>query len=182
VRGVEALAQFSVRYKSAGKKEGVFQGLCLAKSDVEKRIAEIGPLGLVLAAKRCMVSIRCGYDKRISICEGRNEDARIAGRNDYDLISYARLVEHLSESGWLKGFSSPSRCDSKTVGGAVRRKDEKQDLSPFIFLASAFNVAASVSIVAPPPFLVLDLTTTDPCPNWLAKICAAPVASRRKTP
>ena len=76
-----------------------------------------------------MVSIRCGDDKCISICEARNEDARIAGRNDYDLMSYARFVEHLSESGWLKGFSSPSRCDSKTVGRAVRRKDEKQNVT-----------------------------------------------------
>ena len=100
-RAVKALAQFSVRYKSAGKKEGVFQGLRLAKSDIEKGIAEIGPLGLVLASKRCMVCLRCGDDKCIRICEARNEDARIAGRNDYDLMSHARLVEHLSESGWL---------------------------------------------------------------------------------
>ena len=80
VRRVKALAQFSLRYKRAGKKEGFFQGLRLAKSDVEKRIAEIGPLGLVLASKRCMVGIRCGDDKCISICKARNEDPRIAGR------------------------------------------------------------------------------------------------------
>jgi hypothetical protein len=134
VRRVKALAQFSLRHKIAGKKEGVFQGVRLAESDVEKGIAEIGPRGLVLASKRCMVSIRCGDDKCISICEARNEDARIAGRNDYDLMSHARLIEHLTESGWLKDFSSPSRCDSKTVGGAVGRKDEKQNVTLTIHL------------------------------------------------
>ena len=65
--------------QGCGQEERRLSGFRLAKSDVEKGIAEIGPLRLVLAAKRCMISIRCGDDKRISICEARNEDARIAG-------------------------------------------------------------------------------------------------------
>jgi hypothetical protein len=36
--------------------------------------------------------------------------------------------------------------------------------------------------VAPPPVLVLNLITTEPCPNRLPTTCAAPVASLRKTP
>jgi hypothetical protein len=55
-------------------------------------------------------------------------------------------------------------------------------LSPLIFFASACNVVASVSTVALPPVLVLYFTTTGSPPNRLATICAAPVASRRKTP
>src|SRR4029077_3802475 len=106
--------------QDAGKKEGFFQGLRLAQSGVEKRIAEISPLGFVLASKRCMVGIRCGDDKCISICQARNEDARIAGRNYHDLMLHARLVEHLGESGWLQRISSPPRCDGKTVRRAVR--------------------------------------------------------------
>ena len=62
------------------------------------------------------------------------------------------------------------------------RMRNRMSLSPFIFFASEFSVAASVSTVAPPPFFVLNLTTTDPFPNRLPIICAAPVASRRKTP
>src|SRR4051794_26412700 len=55
-------------------------------------------------------------------------------------------------------------------------------LSPFIFFASACEVVASVSTVALPPVLVLYFTTTGSPPNRLATICAALVASRRKTP
>src|SRR6476619_1208256 len=58
----------------------------------------------------------------------------------------------------------------------------RMSLSPFILFASACNVVASVSTVALPPVLVLYLTTTGSPPNRLATICAAPVASRRKTP
>src|SRR6266571_3585885 len=58
----------------------------------------------------------------------------------------------------------------------------RMSLSPFIFFASACNVVASVSTVALPPVLVLYFTTTGSPPNRLATICAAPVASRRKTP
>ena len=99
-----------------GKKEGVFQGFRFTESDVEKRIAEISPLGFVLASKRCMVGIRCGDDKCISICQARNEDARIAGRNYHGLMLHARLVEHLGEIGWLQRISSPPRCDGKPSG------------------------------------------------------------------
>ena len=62
------------------------------------------------------------------------------------------------------------------------RTRNRMSLSPFIFFASACNVAASALRVAPPPVLVLNLTTTGPCPNRLPTICAAPVASLRKTP
>src|SRR6266446_1306544 len=58
----------------------------------------------------------------------------------------------------------------------------RMSLSPFIFFASACDVVASVSTVALPPVLVLYFTTTESPPNRLATICAAPVASRRKTP
>src|SRR5215470_17098578 len=58
----------------------------------------------------------------------------------------------------------------------------RMSLSPFIFFASACNVVASVSTVALPPVLVLYFTTTGSPPNRFATICAAPVASRRKTP
>src|SRR5262245_61596289 len=72
--------------------------------------------------------------------------------------------------------ASPSRepCD-------VRIRN-RMSLSPFIFFSSACNVVASVSTVALPPVLVLYFTTTGSPPNRFATICAAPVASRRKTP
>src|SRR5260370_41864519 len=58
----------------------------------------------------------------------------------------------------------------------------RMSLSPFILFASDCNVVASVSTVALPPVLVLYFTTTGSPPNRLATICAAPAASRRKTP
>src|SRR5215204_2723933 len=63
----------------------------------------------------------------------------------------------------------------------VRIKN-RMSLSRFILFASACNVFASVSTVALPPVLVLYFTTTGLPPNRLATICAALVASRRKTP
>ena len=183
MRRGKALAQLSVRYKSAGKKEGVFQGLGLAKSDVEKGIAEIGPLGLVLTSKRCMVSIRCGDDECISICEARNEDARIARRNDYDLMSHARLIEHITESGWFKDFTSPSRCDSKTVGRAVRRKDKKQNVTLAIHLfCLCIQCCCERFDRRTAALFCIKSSTAAPCPKRPPTICAAPVASRRKTP
>jgi hypothetical protein len=72
---VKALAQFSLRDERARKKEGVFQTLGPAERNIEKGIAKICPFGFVLASKRCMVGIRCGDYKRISIGEARYEDA-----------------------------------------------------------------------------------------------------------
>jgi hypothetical protein len=57
-----------------------------------------------IPSERRVVSICRGDDKRISIGETRYEDARIASRNDYDLVSHFRAAEHLGEMGWLEGF------------------------------------------------------------------------------
>jgi hypothetical protein len=47
-----------------------------------------------------MVGVRCCDYKRISLGEARYEDARIAGRNDHDLVSHASSIEHVCEIGW----------------------------------------------------------------------------------
>src|SRR6516162_6636345 len=51
IRRLEVFAQFSHPDERARNKEGVFQVFSLPECDVEKGIAEIGPLGLVLAAE-----------------------------------------------------------------------------------------------------------------------------------
>jgi hypothetical protein len=102
---VKALAQFSLQDERARKKEGVFQTCGPAERNIEEGIAKVGPLGFVLASERCMVGIRCGDYKRVSIGEGRYEDPRIASRNDHDLVSHARSVEHFGEIGWRERFS-----------------------------------------------------------------------------
>src|SRR6476660_8508969 len=124
-----------------------------------------------------MVGIRRSDHQCIRIGDGRYEYAGIASRNDDHLVSYASSVEHNGQIGRLERFSQPSRIDSKPLLGAVGGKDKKRiSLSPFIFFASACNVAASVSTVALPPVLVLNLPTTGPPPHRLATLCAATVA------
>ena len=44
-----------------------------------------------------MVGVRCCDYKRISLGEARYEDARIAGRNDHDLVSHASSISHVCE-------------------------------------------------------------------------------------
>jgi hypothetical protein len=57
IRWLEVLAQFSLLDERARKNKGILQAVYLPKCDVEKGIAEIGPLGLVLAAERRMLGI-----------------------------------------------------------------------------------------------------------------------------
>ena len=84
------LAQFSPQYQRTRHKEGVFR-YCLTERSIEKGVAEIGPLGFVFASERRVVSI-CGGDDVYYISETRYEDARIASRNDHDLISHPRAA------------------------------------------------------------------------------------------
>src|SRR4029079_6229154 len=115
-------------------KEGVLQIIGPAEVSIEKGVAEIGPLGFVFASERRVGSICRGDDKRISISETRYEDARQASRNDHDLISHSRAAEHLGEIGWLEGFGWPSCHDGKAIAGAVRRKNQKQNVALAIHL------------------------------------------------
>ena len=75
-RGLEVLAQFSLLDKRARNNKGVLQAFSLSECDVEKSIAEIGPLGLVPAAERRMVGIGRRDDQRIGVCGTREEDFR----------------------------------------------------------------------------------------------------------
>jgi hypothetical protein len=43
------------------------------------------------------------------------EDARIARRNDHDLVSHSRAAEHLGELGWLERFDSPTCRGSRAT-------------------------------------------------------------------
>src|SRR5438045_7179720 len=79
VRRLEVLAQFPFQDERARNTKRVLQTFGLPERDVEKRIAEIGPLGLVLAAERWMVGIGRGDDQHIGIRETRAEDSGIAG-------------------------------------------------------------------------------------------------------
>ena len=57
VRWLKALAQFSPQYQRTRHKEGVFQIIGPTERRIEKGVAEIGPLGFVLASERRVVSI-----------------------------------------------------------------------------------------------------------------------------
>ena len=104
VRWFKTLAQFSPQYQRTRHKEGLSQSIGATERSIEKGVAKIGPLGLVLASERRVVSVCRGDDKRISISETRYEDTRMASRNDHDLISHSRAAEHLGEMGWFEGF------------------------------------------------------------------------------
>jgi hypothetical protein len=104
VRWLKALAQFSPQHQRTPNKEGIFQIIGPAERSIEKGIAETGPLGFVLASERRVVSVcRRDYNRTI-IGETRYEDARIASRNDHDLVSHSRAAEHLGEIGRLERF------------------------------------------------------------------------------
>jgi hypothetical protein len=74
------LAQFSLLDKRARNNKGVLQAFSSPECDVEKSIAEIGPLGLVPAAERRMVGIGRSDDQHIGVRETRDEDSGIANR------------------------------------------------------------------------------------------------------
>ena len=63
------LAQFSLLDERARNNKSVLQASGLAECDVEKGIAKIGPLGLVLAAERRMVGIGRGDYQQIGVRE-----------------------------------------------------------------------------------------------------------------
>src|SRR5262249_57049345 len=77
VRRVKALAQFSLQDQRARNNKGVFQSRGPAQCNIEKGIAEIGPLGFILASERWMAGVCRGDHERIRIGEGRYEDAGI---------------------------------------------------------------------------------------------------------
>src|SRR5262249_11763467 len=99
-----ALPQFSPQHQRTRHNERVFQTIGAAQRSIEKGIAKIGPLSLVLASERPVVSVCRSNYKRISIGETRYEDARIASRNDHDLVSHSRAAENLGEIGWFERF------------------------------------------------------------------------------
>ena len=166
VRWFKPLVQFSPQYQRTRHKEGVFQIIGSTECSIEKGVAEIGPLGFVLASERRVVSICRGDDKRISIGETRYEDARIASRNDHDLVSHFRAPS-ISErwDGLRVSASRPATTARPSREPCDVRIRNRMSLSPFIFFASACNVVASVSTVALPPVLVLYFTTTGSPPE-----------------
>src|SRR5262245_6557687 len=62
VRWLETLTQFSLQHQRAREKKSVFQIISPAERSIEKSIAEIGPLGFVLATERRMVRVCCRDD------------------------------------------------------------------------------------------------------------------------
>jgi hypothetical protein len=96
--------QFSLQHQRTRHEEGVSQIIGPTERSIEKGVAEIGPLGFVLTLERRVVSVRRGDYKCIGIGEPMYEDARIASRNDHDLVSHSRAAEHLREIGWLERF------------------------------------------------------------------------------
>jgi hypothetical protein len=64
IRRLEALAQFSLFDERARNNKSVLQALSLPECDIERGVAEIGPLGFVPAAERRMVGIgRSDYQR-----------------------------------------------------------------------------------------------------------------------
>lgn len=68
------LAQLVLSDERARNIKGILQTFSVSERDVEKGIAKIGPLGLVLAAKRWMDGIGRRDYQYIGIRQTRNED------------------------------------------------------------------------------------------------------------
>src|SRR5262245_24739922 len=81
-----------------------------------------------------MVGIGCSDHQCIGIGDGSYEDARIASRNDNDLVSYPSLLEHLGETGRIERFRPPSRGDSEAIAGAMRGQNAKQNVALAVHL------------------------------------------------
>ena len=86
MRRIEVLAQLVLTDERARNNKGILQTFSLPECNVEKGVAEIGPLGLVLAAERRMDGIGRSDYQHIGIRETRNKDSRIAGRDDHHLV------------------------------------------------------------------------------------------------
>jgi hypothetical protein len=71
------LTLFSLLDECARNNKGILQAFSLPECDVEKSIAEIGPLGLVPAAERRMVGIGRGDYQHIGVRETGDKDSRI---------------------------------------------------------------------------------------------------------
>ena len=69
------VAQLVLLDERARNDKGILQTFSLPECDVEKGIAEIGPLGLVLAAERRMVGIGRGDYQHIGVRETRDKDS-----------------------------------------------------------------------------------------------------------
>ena len=67
------LPQFSLPDKRARIEKCILQAYGLPERDVKKGVPEIGPLGLVLTAKRRMIGIGRGDDQQIGIRETWDE-------------------------------------------------------------------------------------------------------------
>src|SRR5882757_5546588 len=183
IRRLEVFVQFSLPDERARNNKGVPQAFSLPKCDVEKGVAEIGPLGLVPAAERRMVGIGRGDDQHVVVRETRDEDSAMAGRDDHHLMSHARPRQHV---GRLDGVSVCVSRPALTARPArepceVRIKN-RTAFSASIPLAATCNDMARVSIVAPPPFFELYCTLIGPLPKRPATTCAAPLDSLLNTP
>ena len=128
IRRLDVPAQFSLPDERASNNKGVLQAFSLPERDVEKGIAEIGPLGLVPAAERRMVGIGRRDDQRIGVRETRDEDPGIAGRDDHHLVSHACPRQHLGEIRRRERLRKPPRLDCKAGAGAVRGENQKQNV------------------------------------------------------
>src|SRR5882672_5323617 len=128
IRRLEVLAQFSLLDERARNNKGVLQAFSLPECDIEKGVAEIGPLGLVPAAERRMVGIGRRDYQRIGVRETRNKDPGIAGRDDHHLISHACPRQHVGEIRRRERLRKPPRLDCKAGAGAVRGENQKQNV------------------------------------------------------
>jgi len=115
-------------WTSARDNKGVLQAFSLPECDVEKCIAEIGPPGLIPAAKRLMVGIGRGDYQHIGVRETRDKDSGIAGRDDHYLVSRARPRQHVGEFRRRERLREPPGFDCKAGGRAMRGENQKQNV------------------------------------------------------
>src|SRR6478735_12371816 len=128
MRWLKAALQFSLEYQRTRLGECISQRVRPPQRLVEEGVAEIGPLGLVLAAERWMVGIRCGYDQRVCIRKPRDEYAGIAGRDDHHLALHAGAIEHAGQIGGGKDAGA-SAGHHQTLARAVRGENDEEHVT-----------------------------------------------------
>jgi hypothetical protein len=81
-----------------------------------------------------MVGIGRGDEQHIGVGQTRDEDAGIAGRYNHHLMSHAGARQYVGEIRGREHLRELPRFDGKPLGGAVRGKDHKQNVSLGVYL------------------------------------------------
>jgi hypothetical protein len=104
---LEVLPQLSPPNQRAGFDKRVLQTDRLPKGYVEERVAEVGPLGLVLTPERGVVGISRGNNEHVGARQTRDEDPGKASRDDNHFMPHTGRACRRGETALASPCAGP---------------------------------------------------------------------------